>query len=200
MWQLDKLMVESVDRDLDKLGVCYSHFMFDQNKLHSEGIKKSKNILESLIHLWRYRYCGINYYFFSRGKFCAEHSWKLLGKHIQILCTGQKSCRALEGFEPIIIKAQSNYKARYICCECYKKEGGHLHIKPGRGKNESNCYLEGKHEQDLVNSLKLINKWIISSNNTQLQMKILNLIVPALQILDFENNEQINEQTNTNTV
>jgi len=45
-----------------------------------------------------------------------------------------------------------------------------------------------------------MNKWIISTNNTQLQKKILNLIMPALQILDFENNEQINEQTNTTTV
>src|SRR5947208_5932883 len=59
-WQLDKSTVESVDRDLEKLGVCYSHFMFDQNKLHSEGIKKSKDVSESLIHLRRCRYCGIN--------------------------------------------------------------------------------------------------------------------------------------------
>ena len=45
-----------------------------------------------------------------------------------------------------------------------------------------------------------MNKWIISTNNTQLQKKILNLITPALQILDSENNEQINEQTNMTTV
>ncbi|CAB4444791.1 unnamed protein product [Rhizophagus irregularis] len=70
----------------------------------------------------------------------------------------------------------------------------------GKGKNESICHLEGKHDQDLINSLKIISKWIISTNNIQLQKKILKLITPALQILDFENNEQINEQTNTTTV
>lgn len=53
MWQLDQSIVEGIGGNLDKLGVCYSHFMFDQNKLHSGGNKKSKSILESLIHLRR---------------------------------------------------------------------------------------------------------------------------------------------------
>ena len=29
MWQLDKSIVEGVNGNLDKLGVCYSHFMFN---------------------------------------------------------------------------------------------------------------------------------------------------------------------------
>ncbi|PKK41135.1 hypothetical protein RhiirC2_803598 [Rhizophagus irregularis] len=97
------------------------------------------------------------------------------------------------------MKAQSNYKARYICCDCYEKEGGHLYKKPGRGKIASNCHLEGKHEQDLIKSLELMNKWIISTNNKQLQMKILNLMVSALQILNSENNDQTNITNVTNT-
>src|SRR6266498_2307468 len=157
MWQLDKLMVESVGKDLDKLGVCYSHFMFDQNKLHLGGTKKLRSTSESLIHSRRCQFCGINYYFFSRGKFCVDHSWKLLGKHVQIPCIGQKNCKVLEEFDSIVTKVQSNYKARYICCDCYEKEGGHLHVKSGTGKNESSCHLEKKHEQDLINSLKLMN-------------------------------------------
>ena len=62
----------------------------------------------------------------------------------------------MEEFESIIIKLQSSHKARYICCEWYEKEGGHLYVKSGWGKNESSCHLEGKHKQDLVNSLELI--------------------------------------------
>ncbi|RIA99092.1 hypothetical protein C1645_800804 [Glomus cerebriforme] len=31
-------------RDLNKLGICYSHFMFDQNQLHEAGAKKEKDI------------------------------------------------------------------------------------------------------------------------------------------------------------
>ena len=200
MWQLDKSMVEGVSGNLDKLGVCYSHFMFDQNKLHSEGTKKLKSSLESLIHSRRCRFCGINYYFFSRGKFCAEHSWKLLGKYVQVPCIGQKNCKALKEFDSIVMKAQSNYKARYICCDCYEKEGGHLHVKPGRGKKESSCYFEGKHERDLINSLELMNKWIISTNNIQLQTKILNFITSTLQILDSENNEQTNTTYDNNFI
>ena len=200
MWQLDKSMVEGVSGNLDKLGVCYSHFMFDQNKLHSEGTKKLKTSLESLIHSRRCRFCGINYYFFSRGKFCAEHSWKLLGKYVQVPCIGQKNCKALKEFDSIVMKAQSNYKARYICCDCYEKEGGHLHVKPGRGKKESSCHFEGKHKQDLINSLELMNKWIISTNNIQLQTKILNFITSTLQILDSENNEQTNATYDNNFI
>ncbi|GBB89768.1 hypothetical protein RclHR1_16570003 [Rhizophagus clarus] len=150
-------------------------------------LKNQKVVSESLIHYQHCRYYEINYYFFSRKKFCADYSWKLLEKHIQIPCTGQKSCKALEEFESIVIKLQSNYKARYICCECYEKEGGHLYVRPRRGNNESSYHLEGKYKQDLINSLELINKWVILSNNTQLQLKILNLIVPALQILNSEN-------------
>jgi hypothetical protein len=56
-----------VGGNLDKLGVCYSHFMFDQNKLHSEGTKKLKGALESLIHSRRCRFCGINYCRFQNG-------------------------------------------------------------------------------------------------------------------------------------
>ncbi|RIA89703.1 hypothetical protein C1645_824469 [Glomus cerebriforme] len=158
---------ESIGKDLDKLGVCYSHFMFDQNKLHLGDTKKLKSTSESLIHSRR--------------------------KYIQVPCIGQKNCKTLEEFDSIVTKAQSNYKARYVCCDCYEKEEGHLHVKPGKGKNESICHLEGKHDQHLINSLKIISKWIISTNNIQLQKKILNLITPALQILDFKNNEQINE-------
>jgi len=157
--------------------------MFDQNKLHSEGTKKLKSALESFIHSRRCRFCGINYYFFSREKFCAEHSWKLLGKYVQVPCVGQKNCKALKEFDSIVMKAQSNYKARYICCDCYEKEGGHLHVKSGQGKKEGSCHFEGKHERDLINSLELMNKWIISTNNIQLQTKILNFITSTLQIL-----------------
>ena len=168
MWQLDKSIVESVGKDLNKLGVCYSHFMFDQNKLHSESTKKLKSTLESLIHSRCYQFCEINYYFFSHRKFCAEHSWKLLGKYVQVSCIGQKNCKALKEFGSVITKVQSNYKARYICCNCYEKEEGHLHIKSKWGKKEDSCHSEEKHKQNLVNSLELMNKWIISTNNIQL--------------------------------
>ena len=62
---IDKQLVEAVDKYLEKLGICYNHFMFDQNKLHSSSIKKTKNSSESIIHNRRCKFCEINYYFFS---------------------------------------------------------------------------------------------------------------------------------------
>src|SRR2546430_4255557 len=63
--------------------------------------------------------------FRSRGKFCAEHSWKLLGKYVQVPCIasiGQKNCKALKEFGSIVTKAQSNHKARYIRSEEHTSE------------------------------------------------------------------------------
>ncbi len=74
IWQLDNHAILQAGKDLDKLGICYIHFMFDQNQLHELGIKGRKDVRQSLIHSHRCRFCGKNYYFFSRGKYCKEHS------------------------------------------------------------------------------------------------------------------------------
>ncbi|POG56640.1 hypothetical protein GLOIN_2v1489307 [Rhizophagus irregularis DAOM 181602=DAOM 197198] len=43
-WQLDNDAVLQAGKNLDKLGVCYTHFLFDQNKLHKEGAKEDKDV------------------------------------------------------------------------------------------------------------------------------------------------------------
>ena len=102
-WELDTDTVIQAKKQLENLGVCYNHFMFDQNKLHSKGVKKNKDISQSLINYKRCLYCGKNYYVFSRGKICSEHSWSLIGKNLQVACVGQKTCPALQVFNSIII-------------------------------------------------------------------------------------------------
>ncbi len=49
-WELDTDTVIQAKKQLENLGVCYNHFMFDQNKLHSKGVKKNKDISQSLIN------------------------------------------------------------------------------------------------------------------------------------------------------
>ena len=89
-WQLDNNAVFQAGKNLDKLGVCYMHFLFDQNILHEGGVKGKKDVQQSIIHFCRCRFCEQNYYFFSHGKYCEEHSWKVLGKEIRLACICQK--------------------------------------------------------------------------------------------------------------
>ncbi|CAB5393986.1 unnamed protein product [Rhizophagus irregularis] len=66
-------------------------------------------------------------------------------------------------------------------------------------KNDSSIQSIITESTEAENDMKLMNKWIISTNNKQLQMKILNLMVSALQILNSENNDQTNITNVTNT-
>ena len=154
---MDTDTVIQAKKQLENLGVCYNHFMFDQNKLHSKGVKKNKDISQSLINYKWCLYCGKNYYVFSRGKICSEHSWSLIGKNLQVACVGQKTCPALQVFNPIIIQSHSSNHFHYICCKCYEKYGGHLHIRSEKGQKSINCIAKGKHDQDISNSLHLFS-------------------------------------------
>ena len=42
-WEIDNEMVNKVDGDLASLGVCYSHQMYDQTKLHVKNAKGTKD-------------------------------------------------------------------------------------------------------------------------------------------------------------
>ena len=204
-WQLDNNAVLQAGKDLDKLGVCYSHFMFDQNQLHEAGAKGEKDIRQSLIHSRRCRFCGKDYYFFSREKYCNEHSWKVLGKEIRLACICQKGCDAIKRFDPIIIPTNSNdkyNKTRYVCCKCYEENGGHLYIKPGRGKKGVHCNETKNHSGEVAASLELMANWILQvayKGNSEFQKRVLTVITPALQLLNLTNNIDNSLQTNNSS-
>ncbi|RHZ67000.1 hypothetical protein Glove_303g24 [Diversispora epigaea] len=120
------------------------------------------------------------------GKNCSEHSWSLVGKNLQIACISQRSCPALQKFDSIIIQSQSFVNSHYICCKCYEKFGGHFYQHPGTDQKFIDCIKEGKHDQDITNSLLLFLTWIKQvaySNDINLKNKTLSLITPTLQIL-----------------
>jgi hypothetical protein len=74
MWEVDGKIVEIQKKQLENLGVCYKHFLYDQNQLHKGGIKQIISIENSTLHHHRCCFCGINKYFYSRGKCCKSHS------------------------------------------------------------------------------------------------------------------------------
>ncbi|CAB4428310.1 unnamed protein product [Rhizophagus irregularis] len=50
MWQIDEEEIKKKHFSIKDLGVCYSHFMYDQNKLHISNLKQTKDYTESIIH------------------------------------------------------------------------------------------------------------------------------------------------------
>ncbi|PKC17135.1 hypothetical protein RhiirA5_369304 [Rhizophagus irregularis] len=94
-WQID---TDNATKFLDgkiNLGVCMSHFNYDQ-KNHSNQAKKLRKTEDSIVHKRRCLFCGKNYFFFSRGMNCRQHSWNVFNRNIQVACNGQFSCNALE--------------------------------------------------------------------------------------------------------
>ena len=78
VWELDYNTVETCvnangQGSLHLLGVCSSHFNWDQDGAHKRGLKGTVSINKSWIHLRRCLFCGNNKYFVSRGG-CKYHS------------------------------------------------------------------------------------------------------------------------------
>jgi len=80
------------ENKLHTLGVCSSHFNFDQNKLHTTNLKQLRSVDRSWIYFRRCLYCNKSKYFFSRGNNCIEHSVCIIGRNIQVPCLGLKTC------------------------------------------------------------------------------------------------------------
>ena len=176
--------------------------MFDQNQLHELGIKGRKDVRQSLIHSHRCRFCGKNYYFFSHGKYCKEHSWRVLGNELRLACICQKGCDVLKKLDPIILPTNSNNiynKTWYICCKCYEDHGDHLYIRPGRGKKAIHYNETDNHLGEVAASLELIANWILQVSHNgkpEFQEKLLAAIIPALQQLDLDSTQKLFNDSN----
>ncbi|GBC05812.1 hypothetical protein RclHR1_06430013 [Rhizophagus clarus] len=190
MWQIDDEEVRMKNFAIEHLGVCYSHFMFDQNQLHTSNLKQTKKYTESIIRRRRCLFCNKNKFFFSRGANCEEHSYTVIGKNIQIPCIGQKKCGALQKYYPLVISTQQSEYARYICMDCYEKKGGHIYQRVGKGvQKDPNCNNKSHHQNDTKEALEAIGNWILSvavSEKLIWQEKILAALVSVLNIVGQE--------------
>ncbi|RHZ55256.1 hypothetical protein Glove_417g22 [Diversispora epigaea] len=120
-------------------------------------------------------------------KSCKQHSSNILNRVILIPCIGQINCKALKKCDNICKEASENaYRPLFICGKCFINNGGHLYIKPGKGKKPSNC--DGQHVNDSSEQLKMIGQWLITigkSNENKLQNLTLFTIAPSIfQILE----------------
>ncbi|RHZ84573.1 hypothetical protein Glove_79g142 [Diversispora epigaea] len=134
-WQVDRNAVKKVNGVLSKLGVCDSHFQFDNKYLHKSQNKQLKDFTQGIIQWRRCISCNKFITFFSRGIGCTLHSWNLNKQNIQ---------------------------QRNICCMCYENLGGHIYHRPGRGKSATTCITEKLHVNDTTKGLKYLGKWLIN--------------------------------------
>src|SRR5207248_303338 len=93
LWQVDGEVVNQVDNDLFRLGVCMPHFNFDQ-KMHNKKSKSNKSTEKSHIQYWQCLFCHHNHYYFTRGPSCKQHSWNILDRVILTPCIRQINCKA----------------------------------------------------------------------------------------------------------
>ncbi|GES76541.1 hypothetical protein GLOIN_2v1768551 [Rhizophagus clarus] len=187
IWQIDDNAVSEAGKELENLGICKSHFMFDQNRLHEKNAKKGQSIGLSFLHRRRCLFYGLNINFFSCENFCHEHSVSLGNKNLFVPCIGYKSCHSLQINEPIITAAKLHQKSRYICCNCFEKNGGHLYIKPGTGKLALQCKMKGNHNEDTKKGLQLISNWIMNlanSDNDLLKAKALSYFTTLFAVVN----------------
>lgn len=195
-WQIDNAVINEAGKELGDIGVCQSHFMFDQNRLHEKGAKQEQNIELSFLHRRRCLFCGLNINFFSRGKFCHKHSISIGNKNLLIPCIGHKSCHALQINKPIVTTAKLQQKSRYVCCSCFEKNGGHLYVRPGKGKSAPQCKTQGNHYEDTKKGLQLIGNWIFdlaNSNNNLLKTKALANFTIVIEQLFNSTSSSMNE-------
>ena len=161
-WEINEenFISTKAEDKLYNLGVCTSHFNFDQNSLHRSNLKQERTVDKSWIYHRRCLFCNKYKYFFSRGNNCIEHSACITGRNVQVPCIGLKNCSVFDAQNTLINKSNNQYRSRYICSECFNIHGGHFFERQGSGKFHVSC--ENKHKNDTTNALELISQWILS--------------------------------------
>ncbi|GET66811.1 hypothetical protein GLOIN_2v1768552 [Rhizophagus irregularis DAOM 181602=DAOM 197198] len=134
-----------------------------------------------------------------RGPNCENHSYKVIGKNIQVPCIGQMKCGALQTYHSFVIPTNSSKHARYICMNCYEEKGGHIYQRVGQGiKKDPNCDNLSHHKNDTKKALEVIGYWILNianSDNLAFQEKILAHLAPILCIINTQEKSETTSST-----
>ncbi|CAJ0649522.1 5419_t:CDS:2 [Entrophospora sp. SA101] len=191
-FEIDSNAVKEVGDEFERLGVCLRHLNYDQNTLHQpikgeERIKATHSFSKGTIHNKRCLFCNQYKNFYTRGDACKKHLWNVCGRNIQVPCRGLFNCPAITLHPNLTSKPTNTQYVRYVCTDCFKLYGGHLHSRLGPGKRQVSCVDQNKHERDSKSSLELIAKWIsnvaLSSDNNE-KDKLLNLLTKVIK--DFK--------------
>jgi hypothetical protein len=187
VWEIDMDAVNNVNKELHLLGVCSRHFNYDQNTVHSKNLKSQHSSNRGQINCRICFFCNRKKIFSSRGASCIEHTWIVYNQTLQVPCRGMVSCSAIDnGLHTE--KTDNSRGVRYVCCQCYEKNGGHLHTRPGSGKKiDPGC--TAKHSDDTGTALhhfaKLIET-VAQSENNGAKEYLLQALFPCLENLNLD--------------
>ena len=181
VWEIDINAVDDVNKKFHLLGVCMNHFNYDQNTVHSKKLKHERSLDKSKVNQRICFFCNTKKIFFSRGSSCIEHTWNIYNQSLQVPCRGMVCCSAISD-SSYTEKMQNSRGVRYVCCQCYEKHGGHLHIRPGSGKKDVGC--TSKHVDDIETALhhfaKLIET-VAQSHDPKVKEHLLCALFPCLE-------------------
>ncbi|RHZ88406.1 hypothetical protein Glove_23g147 [Diversispora epigaea] len=167
---------KEVNSVLSKLGVCNSHFQFDNKYLHKQN-KQLKDFKKGIIQWRRCISCDKYITFFSRGISCNKHSWQLNKQNIQVPYIRQYICKVLRSYPPYCKQVFDDIKKPLcICYSCYENLGGHIYHRPGRGKSAITCITENLHDDDTNKGLEFFENWLINiaqTDNDEIKKNIL---------------------------
>ncbi|UZO05966.1 uncharacterized protein OCT59_026303 [Rhizophagus irregularis] len=158
-WQVDRDAINEVDGVLIRLGVCNTHFQFDNKYLHQSRNKQLKDFNQGIIQWRRCISCNKYITFFSRGAGCTLHSWHLNKQNIQVPCIGQYTCEALRDCLPVCKRAFDDINPCGITCTTL-------------------------HADDTAKGLEYLGNWLINiaqtGNDKEKNQKILTKAFEAL--------------------
>ena len=165
-WEVDTKTVDEKKGNVEELGVCPAHFLYDQNALHRKGLKQTKDCTTGVIRRFRCPLCMKRFRAFCRIYGCDDHCWSFAGKTVQIPCIGQYKCSIVKTFPSVIEKTTSKPQTSYICCACYTSQGGHLHDIQSMGDNDKNC-TPIKHAENARETVKILGEWMLNAAETK---------------------------------
>jgi len=185
-WEVDVDMVKSVDKILSKLGVCQSHFLYDQNQLHEEHAKTQRKTDQSKITYRKCLFCHRYKYFFTRGDNCAiHHKFATCSRNVQVPCRGLFACPALTECAPYVKTSDNTERRRFVCEKCFEEQGGHLHQHPGRGHKDKDttCTAKNLHAHDTRKALHKVVQFLeiaARSEDVEKNEQLLKMLVPVI--------------------
>ena len=202
-WELDANVLKDIDieKEIHQVGVCYSHYTFDTNQVHKDMDLQKLHTTEQCMVCYRYcLFCNERKIFFSRGKCCSAHSWKIDGCNIQVPCFGTSRCIAFEYNESVVEKSSSSTRARYICTKCFQHQGGHLQERLGRGHERMSCTQDTNHFDDTVDSLKEFRDWISLVIESGSKVEQENLLSQLMSTINIKNDQSKDSSSKAETM
>ena len=105
----------------------------------------------------------------------------------------------MTAYEKISSLSQTTEDIRFVCTNCFVKNGGHLFESKGQGIKVEQCKIEKNHKNDTSFALKEFTNWITviaESEDEEAKDTLLQALTPLLKLFEKSNAKTtISEET-----